>query len=208
MAKELQIREHLDMMRSLPLQLAKLVNSIGTTRWPGQPIRLDLPSGIVLTDHDRAEIRTRLDRVNEIITGSFLTANEFAKARLSLLTKMLLAMPLGGSSSEKAAEARADMYDDALSDFPPWAIDAAIKRWARGDVPEIKMGALNFTFAPAPAILCKICKLELQPFEDQAEKLARLLRTISIERATDPTPIEPKAKAQGGGVVQIGMQRI
>ena len=161
-----------------------------------------------MTDHDRAEIRTRLDRVNEIITGSFLTANEFAKARLSLLTKMLLAMPLGGSSSEKAAEARADMYDDALSDFPPWAIDAAIKRWARGDVPEIKMGALNFTFAPAPAILCKICKLELQPFEDQAEKLARLLRTIPIERATDPTPIEPKAKAQGGGVVQIGMQRI
>jgi hypothetical protein len=102
---------------------------------------------------------------------------------------MLLAMPLGGSSSETAAEARADMYDDALSDIPPWAIHAAIKRWAKGDVPETKMGTLNFAFAPAPAILRKVCKLELQPFEDQALKLRRVLQAISADRAMDPTPL-------------------
>jgi hypothetical protein len=105
------------------------------------------------------------------------------------LTRMLLAMPVGGSSSETAAEARADMYDDALSDIPPWAIDAAIKRWGKGDVPELKMGTLNFSFAPAPAILRKLCKLELQPFEDQALKLRRVLRAISAERAMDPAPL-------------------
>jgi hypothetical protein len=119
---------------------------------------------------------------------------------------MLLAMPGGGSTSESAAEARADMYDDALSDIPPWAIDAAIKRWAKGDVPELKMGALNFTFAPAPAILRKICKLELQPYEDQVPKLTRVLEAVSIERAMNPSPIAPQIKSEGGGAVRIGMR--
>jgi hypothetical protein len=117
-------------------------------------------------------------------------------------------MPMGGSSSEAAAEARADMYDEALSDIPPWAINAAIKRWGKGEVPELKMGTLNFTFAPAPAILRKICKLELQTFEDQAMKLTRVLQAMSIECAMDPTPIEPEVRSEGGHIVQINVRRV
>src|SRR6266478_10085414 len=116
MSTELITQEHLELMRSLPLRLARLANSIGTTQWPGQPVRLNLPSGVVLANQDRTEISARLNGLSEIITGSNLTPNEAAKARLALLTRMLLAMPVGGSSSETAAEARADMYDDALSD--------------------------------------------------------------------------------------------
>jgi hypothetical protein len=171
-------------------------------------VRLDLPSGVVLSDQDRTEISARLNGLSEIITGSNLTPNEAAKARLALLTRMLLAMPMGGSSSEAAAEARADMYDEALSDIPPWAIDVAIKRWGKGDVPELGMGSLNFTFAPASAILRKICKLELHPYEDQALKLTRVLEAISLERAMDPSPIAPGVKSESGRVVRIGMRRI
>jgi hypothetical protein len=189
MPTELLIQEHLELMRSLPLRLARLANSIGTTQWPGQPVRLNLPSGVVLSNQVRTEINARLNGLTKIIEGSNPTPNEAAKARLALLTRMLLAMPVGGSSSETAAEARADMYDDALSDIPPWAIDAAIKRWGKGDVLELKMGTLNFSFAPAPAILRKLCKLEVQPFEDQALKLTRVLRAISAERAMDPAPL-------------------
>jgi hypothetical protein len=208
MATELEIRKRLDTMRSLPLRLEKLASSIGTTQWPGQPVRLDLPTGVVLSAEDRAGASARVRELGEIITGSNLTPKEIAKARLALLTRMLLAMPMGGSSSEAAAEARADMYDDALSDIPPWAIDAAIKRWIKGEVPELRMGSLNFTFAPAPAILRKICKLELQPYEDQSLKLTRLLAAIPIERAMDPSPIAPEAKSESDRVVRIGMRRI
>lgn len=207
MATELIAPKHLELMRSLPLRLAKLVNSIGTTQWPGQPVRLDLPSGVVLSNQDRTEIRARLNGLMEIITGSNLTPNQAAKARLALLTRMLLALPMGGSLSEAAAESRADMYDDALSDIPPWAIEAAIKRWGKGDVPDLRMGSLNFTFAPAPAILRKICKLELEPYEDQVLKLRRLLEAISIERAMDPSPIAPEVNSESGRGVLIGMRR-
>lgn len=210
MATELEIRARLDTMRSLPSKLAKLASSIGTTTWPGQPTRLDLPSGMELTDQDRKEIQTRLDEITQIITGSNLTINESAKARLSLLTKMLLAFPAAGSSSVEAAQARSDVYDDALGDLPAWAINAAIKRWAKGEVPaDLNMGALNFTFAPSPAILRKLAKVELSPFEGQAAQLRALLKTIPIERAMDQTPIpDSEIKSPSGRVVSLTMKRI
>jgi hypothetical protein len=209
MATELEIRARLDTMRSLPSRLERLASSIGKTQWPGQPMRLDLPSGMELTDQDRTEIQTRLDQINEIITGANLTINESAKARLSLLTKMLLAFPAAGSSSEAAAQARSDVYDDALGDLPPWTINAAIKRWAKGEVPsDLNMGILNFTFAPSPAILRKLAKVELGPFEAQAAKLRALLKTVPIARAMDPEPIPQEVKSTSGQVVQIGMRRL
>lgn len=209
MATELEIRAHLDTMRSLPSRLAKLASSIGTTKWPGQPERLDLPSGMALTPQDRSEAEERLKQVGALITGANLTTNESAKARLSLLTKMLLAFPAVGSSSEAAAQARSDVYDDALSDIPPWALNAAIKRWSRGEVPsDLNLGSLNFNFAPAPAVLRKLAKLELGPFETQAHHLRRLLKAASIERAMDPTPIPQEVKAESGKVVAIGVRRM
>jgi hypothetical protein len=209
MATELEIRAHLDTMRSLPLRLAKLASSIGTTKWPGQPERLDLPSGMALTSQERTDTEARLKQIEAIITGLNLTTNESAKARLSLLTKMLLAFPAVGSSSEAAAKARSDVYDDALSDIPPWAINAAIKRWSRGEVPaDLNLGTLNFNFAPAPAVLRKLAKVEMSPFEAQATTLRRLLKAVSIERAMDPTPIPQEVKSDSGKVVSIGMRRM
>ena len=113
MASELQTRKHLDLMQSLPLHLAKLTNSIGTTQWPGQPVRYNLPSGFVLSDSDRKEISARLAALREIITGSHLTPNEAAKAKLALLTYMLLGLA-GSSLSEAAVRARIDMYQEAF----------------------------------------------------------------------------------------------
>lgn len=211
MATELEIRAHLDTMQSLPSRLERLANSIGTTQWPGQPERLDLPSGMQLTQQDRTDVEARLKQIEEIVTGSNLTNNESARARLSLLTKMLLAFPAVGSSSEAAAQARSDVYDDALSDIPPWALNNAIKRWSRGEMPyDLSLGSLNFNFAPAPAILRKLAKHELRPFEDQAYKLRRLLKTVSIERAMDPTPLpeEVEVKSRQGNVIAIGMRRM
>lgn len=210
MATELEIRAHLDTMRSLPLRLAKLASSIGTTQWPGQPVRLDLPSGMALTPQDRVEAEERLRQVEAIVTGSTLTTNESAKARLSLLTKMLLAFPAVGSSSEIAAQARSDVYDDALSDIPPWALNNAIKRWARGEVPsDLGFGSLNFNFAPAPAVLRKLAKVEMSPFDAQALQLRRLLKAVSIERAMDPAPIpDVETKSDSGKVVSLTVRRM
>jgi hypothetical protein len=208
MASNLEIRAELDTMRYLPLRLARLANSISKTDWPGQKTRLSLPAEMMLTASERAGLEQRLVAIKTIITGSNLTTAECSKARLSLLTKMLLAFPTSGNSSDAAADARGDIYDDAVEDIPPWALSAAIKRWVKGDVPDLRLGALNFHFAPAPAVLLAICKLELADFRAQASAIEKLLACITLERAMDPTPIPINVKSEGGRVLSFSPRRM
>jgi hypothetical protein len=185
MATDLQIRAQLDMMRSLPPSLAKLERLLGTTQWPGQPMRLNFPSGMELKPEQRKEIEQRIAELQRLTTGAHLPADECSKARLSLLTNLLLGYPATGGSGDRAAEARAGFYLDAVGDVAPWALDAAIKRWARGDVENA-----NVDFAPSPGALRRLCDTELAPFADQICQLRRLLSAVSLERAMDPTPIQ------------------
>lgn len=185
MATELQIREHLDTMRSLPPHLERLERSLGTVQWPGERMRLNFPSGADLTQADRKFLEDRLRDLEAVTTGKNLQPTECSKARLSLLTKLLLGYPTAGATTEKAAEARLGFYLDAVGDLAPWAIDAAIKRWVRGDVDNG-----NVDFAPSPGALRRICEAEIAPYEAQAAKLRRLLSAVSIDRAMDPKPLE------------------
>lgn len=189
MANELQIRERLDQMLSLPLPLARLEKSLGTTNWPDQPARLNFPSGMELSEADRKDLTVRLAELRQVTTGENLTQAECSKARLSLLTKLLLGYPTAGGATEQAAEARLGFYLESVSDIAPWALDAAIKRWVRGDI-----GKGNIDFAPSPGALRRLCEEELEPFEAQIFKLRRLLSAMPIERAMDPTPIPPSER--------------
>ncbi len=186
----------------------RLANSISKTDWPGQKTRLSLPAELMLTATERAEMERRLVAIKTIITGSNLTPAECSKARLSLLTRMQLAFPAFGNSSDAAADARGDIYDDAVEDIPPWALSAAIKRWTKGDVPELRLGALNFNFAPGPAVLLAICKLELADFKAQALAIERLLACVTHERAMDPTPIPVDVRSDGGRVLSFSPRRM
>lgn len=186
MATDVQIREQLDTMLSLPLPLARLEKSLGTVAWPGQPTRTNFPSGQGLTEEQREDITLRLEQLRQAMTGENLSAGQLSKARLSLLTKLMLGYPAAGGSSDEAAQSRLSFYLEAVSDIAPWALDAAIKRWVRGDVDKG-----NVDFAPSPGALRRMCEEELEPFEAQMFKLKRLLSAISIERAMDMTPIPP-----------------
>jgi hypothetical protein len=184
MAKELEIRERLDMLLSLPLAFARLEKSLGTVRWPGQPTRVNFPSGMGLSEDERKHLTGRLEEIQRVTTGANLDPKECSKARLSLLINLMLGYPAAGNTTDEAAEARLSFYHDAVSDIAPWALDAAIKRWVRGDI-----GKGNIDFAPSPGALRRLCEDELEPFKAQAWKLNRLLSAVPIEQAMDPTPI-------------------
>lgn len=188
MATELQIREQLDTMRFLPPRLEQLERSLGTVKWPGQPQRLNFPSQMGLTGTERKWIGGRLKALQAISTGENLPQAECEKARLSLLTKLLLGYPAAGVTTEKAADARLGFYLEAVGDVAPWALDAAIKRWVRGDVPNA-----NVDFAPSPGALRRLCEGELEPYQAIMNRLNRLQCAVSIERAMDPAPIKPNA---------------
>lgn len=182
--KELEIREKLDTMLSLPLVFARLEKSLGTVTWPGQTTRVNFPLGMDLSEEDRKYLAGRLEEINQAMTGSNLGPKECSKARLSLLINLMLGYPAAGSTTDQAAEARLNFYHEAVSDIAPWALDAAIKRWVRGDV-----GKGNIDFAPSPGALRRLCEDELEPFKAQAWKLNRLLSAVSIEQAMDPAQL-------------------
>lgn len=186
MANELQIQEKLDQMLSLPLPLARLEKSLGTVKWPDQPSRLNFPSGMGLSVEQREDITVRLEQLRQVTTGENLSPAQCSKARLSLLTKLMLGYPAAGGSSDEAAQSRLSFYMEAVSDIAPWALDAAIKRWVRGDIDKG-----NVDFAPSPGALRRLCEEELEPFEAQMVKLRRLLTAVPIDRAMDPAPLPP-----------------
>ncbi|WP_316176172.1 hypothetical protein [Bradyrhizobium sp. SZCCHNRI1073] len=194
MATELQIREQLDTMLSLPLPLARLEKSLGTVKWPDQPTRINFPAGQGLTEEQREDLKARLEQLRQAMTGGNLSAAQLSKARLSLLTKLMLGYPAAGASSDEAAQSRLSFYLEAVSDIAPWALDAAIKRWVRGDVDKG-----NVDFAPSPGALRRLCEEELEPFEAQIFRLNRLLSAISMERAMDMTPIPPATVSNQSG---------
>lgn len=188
MATDLQIREQLDTMRSLPPRLEKLESFLGTVQWPGQGERLNFPSGMELSAEEIRWIEDRLAGLEAIMTGTNLDAGACSRARLSLLTKLLLGYPSAGATTEKAAEARLGFYLESVGDVAPWALDAAIKRWVKGEVPNA-----NVDFAPSPGTLRRLCEVELAPYQAVTNKLMRLRSAVSVDRAMDPAPIEPKA---------------
>lgn len=103
----------------------------------------------------------------------------------------MMGYPATGGTTEQASEARLSFYHEAVSDIAPWALDAAIKRWVRGD---IEKG--NIDFAPSPGSLRRLCEEELEPFKAQAWKLNRLLSAVPIDQAMDPTPLPEAEKTK------------
>jgi hypothetical protein len=137
-----------------------------------------------LSETDRKDITARLDTLQRTVTGENLAPEQCSKARLSLLTRLLLGYPSAGGATERAAEARLSFYDEAVSDIAPWALDAAIKRWVRGDIDKG-----NIDFAPSPGALRRLCEDEIEPFKAQIFKLERLLSAVPIDRAMSPEPL-------------------
>lgn len=75
-------------------------------------------------------------------------------------------------------------------------------------MPDLRLGALNFNFAPGPAVLLKICNLELADFKAQATAIERLLACVTQERAMDPRPIPVDVKSEGGRVLTFSLKRM
>lgn len=93
-----------------------------------------------------------------------------------------------GLGQREETDAKIEVYLDALGGMPPWAIQSAIRAWARGDAGALGMGGINYSFMPAPAILHALCERELQPYREQEVQLERLLSAVSIDQAMSPGP--------------------
>lgn len=82
-------------------------------------------------------------------------------------------------ASAASGRARIDAYSVALDDVPSWAVATAITKWHRGDCGS----DMNYTFAPAPAILRDLAKRELEPVALWLNRMQSLLAATDFETA-------------------------
>lgn len=180
MANNLAILEQPTKALSLPDFLARL--AIGTVDWPGQPTRRYLAGGMNLTSSQRAEVERAVEQIADALSPCGANGD---KARAVLLSKMIMGSG-GAALTERVAEAKAEMYRDAVDDLPPWAISDAIRKWNRGEC-----GEQNYSFAPSPAVLRQIVLRILLPYRAASEKCQLVLSAVTLDRAMDATPVKP-----------------
>jgi hypothetical protein len=179
MANDLAIFEAPEKTLLLPDFLRSL--AVGTVNHPGQPTRKYLAGGLNLTSAQRTEVQQCASRLHDALSPGGELGN---KARGVVLAKMVMAYPMAGVS-DRSGEARAEAYQDAVGDLPPWAIGEAVKRWNRG-----QCGDHNYSFAPAPAVLRKIVDGIVAPYRVALDRCAMALEALTLERAMDSKPIE------------------
>jgi hypothetical protein len=140
-----------------------------------------------LTDEQRAHIGAKLREIRAACESDDGAENQ--KSRLGLVANMLMAYPMAGGS-EDSGRARAQAYLGAIDDIPPWAIAETIKLWHRGECGPDH----NYRFAPAPAELRGAAMRLLQSGKQTIAHLESLLHALTLDRAMDPTPLDPPVK--------------
>jgi hypothetical protein len=190
----------LQALTSSPECIAWRCISLGTIRYPGQPIRKYLSGGLTLMADERQRMSAKVSELHAVREADDNAENR--KSRLGLVANMLMAYPIAGGS-EESGRARAMAYLAALDDVPPKALAEAIRRWHRSECGP----GYNYHWAPAPAELRQLSMDQLRPAKDTIAHLEAVLSALSIERAMDPSPIAPEVKSESGGAVRIGMRR-
>ncbi len=178
---------------SLSPRLVVLATAVGTVQHPGQRLRYNLPQGWGMSAKERAEAERTLSSLTssldpdapfEVEPGRFEPG---LMAKGALLTKLINGLAGPAAPSEVAAASKIEMYADAIQDVPAWAIDRAIRRWARGACPPDIEERPKFAFPPAPATLRALALLETSDARRDAKLLTNLLAAEPVEAAMDPT---------------------
>lgn len=163
---------------SSPALRRLLALPLGTVQHPGQRPRKYLAGGLKLTSEQRADAMAAHANITAALDSA--TMPEAHDARLAIVTRMLLAYPVAGASAE-SGKARGGVYIDALDDLPPFALQAAVRAWGRGE------GEGNHDFAPSPARLRTLALRDVERHRTAVAKLDDLLSAQTIDEAMDST---------------------
>lgn len=185
----------------LPLRLVSLAGAVGTVQHPGQSPRHHLQTGWKISADELTEAKDLLSTLTSDLSpdAPFEVDDRVVpghEAKGALLTKLIRGLGGAAEISDIVAAAKIEMYRDAIGDVPAWAIDLAIKRWARGSCPADIEEKPKFAFPPAPATLRGLALLELDLPRRYVSMLTNLIAAVPMMRALDPEPL-PKSFGVG-----------
>ncbi len=124
---------------SLPPSLAELERTLRPEEMASRTPTLSR----ALTPGERSILAQLVDDI-----APLAEAKPDAFRSLRQVAKLLMVFPTG-DLSEAVVDARSEAYETALEDMPAWAVEAAAKRWIKGDVAALE-DKPNLAFPPSP----------------------------------------------------------
>ena len=123
--------------------------------------------------------REQLEAIRQEISSWLRPGDVDQRKILELLSKMMLAYPTAGGGDEIQTIARTEIYLDAVGDVPGVFVAEALRLWARGEAGSLSdhgiRHELNYSFAPAPAVLRAICLKLRREFDETIELIDGML---------------------------------
>ncbi|WP_370674678.1 hypothetical protein [Pleomorphomonas sp. PLEO] len=132
------LRPHLTTL-SLPPSLAELERTLRPEEAASRTPTLSR----ALTPDERSILSQLVDDI-----APLAEAKPDAFNSLRQVAKLLAVFP-AGNLSDAVIDARSEAYEIALEDVPAWAVEAAAKRWIKGEV-AILGDKPNLSFPPSP----------------------------------------------------------
>ncbi|PIO96157.1 hypothetical protein [Pleomorphomonas carboxyditropha] len=124
---------------SLPPSLAELERTLRPEEAASRTPTLSR----ALTEDERSILSRLVDEV-----APLAEAKPDSMIALQEAAKLLTVFP-AGNISEAVLDARSKAYDIALEDVPAWAVEAAARRWIKGEVATLG-DKPNLSFPPSP----------------------------------------------------------
>ena len=155
------------LMSTPPRWLAPLLGALGSEN--GKP---SLMAAFAVTTEQSQWISTRLSDLKMTLESDDMEV----KSKAISITKLQSVLG-NAAATDDFADVRAEVYLDALAEFPAWAVEAAAMRWIRGE----GLGKDdNPVFVPKPVQLIRIVRALLNPFEREARQLQYLTEAVAL----------------------------
>jgi hypothetical protein len=136
-----------------------------------------LPASSILTAAKRKELERHAKQLDGLLKYTPDKDGQAEQDVVMAVTEMMLVY-WSQTQTDLSVEARGRaMVTAALSDVPAWAVQAAIRRWHRGECGRNEKGQpYDNRWCPAPAELRAIALAELHPLNERLNTVETLLR--------------------------------
>ena len=168
-----------EQMPSLPewvvLRIASLNDEVQrdrTGKWRRMPT---IPSSLSLRAAEREAVQEHVTALDRLCDETPANSAAAEAAMLAVLTTMMLVLPTT-TQNDVSAEIRGEAFLGALSDVTVWSVDAAVRKWHRGDCGIDNQGRpYDYHWCPAPAELRRVAVAQMWCIKSRSRDLHRLL---------------------------------
>lgn len=161
---------------------------------------MTLPTSLMPTAEQKNAIRAYQASLSSLQAQTAERGADAEKAILIAVTNLLLVLP-GRKSGEHGAEATGEAYLAALDDVPYWAVEAAIRRWYRGECGNDERGEpYNCHWAPDPAALRRLSNAEAWRVASRIKELEPVLEAVPF--------IDSSEDLKRGRAALLGMRTV